>query len=96
MNQTLVFNQLPILSNQQLVYSLPQVQGLNSNTNGQQYYLFIPANENVTGQSVISIPIQKDNESASKADSFESDAKQIKEVIFAFHFHCFNNYIVLG
>lgn len=66
MNQALVFNQLPVIQNQQLLYSLPQVQGLNSGSNGQQYYLFIPSNENVPNQST-SATIQSENEDLDKA-----------------------------
>lgn len=81
-NQTVVFNQLPIIPNQQLVYSLPQVQGLNSNTNGQQYFLFIPATENVNSQSVVSIPISKDNESTIKSEG--KSVIQVIKIIFSY------------
>lgn len=86
-NQALVFNQLPILQNQQLVYSLPQVQGLNSNSNGQQYYLFIPANDNVAGQSIVSIPVQNEDANAEYITEITADGKQLIQVnIYIFHF----------
>lgn len=53
LNQPLFLNQVPVVQNQQLVYQIPQVQGLSPGENSGEntYYVFIPVSEN-EGQTV--------------------------------------------